>query len=108
MGAHEHYLDYTGSSIYANSQVEAVFAELRTHLFGNPHSANPSSSLASERVEEGRDIVVRGGGAGLRAGWLCALRALAAPAGQHDGPPLRRRGRSLTPPPAHAPPPQLK
>ncbi|KAI8474571.1 MAG: pyridoxal phosphate-dependent transferase [Monoraphidium minutum] len=59
MGPHEHYLDYTGSSVYANSQLEAVFAELRGHLFGNPHSANPSSSFAGERVEEARDIVLK-------------------------------------------------
>ena len=59
MRPHERYLDYTGSSVYANSQIDAVFAELKGHLFGNPHSANPSSSFASDRVEEARDIVLR-------------------------------------------------
>jgi len=59
MQPHEHYLDYTGSSVYANSQIDAVFQELRTHLFGNPHSANPSSSFASEKVEEARDMVLK-------------------------------------------------
>jgi molybdenum cofactor sulfurtransferase len=59
MEPHEHYLDYTGSSVYANSQLEAIFRELRGHLFGNPHSANPSSSFASERVEAARDLVLK-------------------------------------------------
>ncbi len=59
MGPHEHYLDYTGSSVYANSQLDAIFKELRTHLFGNPHSANPSSTYASEHVEEARDLVLK-------------------------------------------------
>ncbi|KAI8471501.1 MAG: pyridoxal phosphate-dependent transferase [Monoraphidium minutum] len=54
----EHYLDYTGSSVYANSQLRAVFRDLRGHLFGNPHSANPSSALAGERVEAARDAVL--------------------------------------------------
>lgn len=59
MEPHEHYLDYTGASVYANSQLDAVFKELRSSLFGNPHSANPSSSFASEKVEEARDIVLK-------------------------------------------------
>lgn len=59
MAPNEHYLDYTGSSVYANSQLEAVFAELRGHLFGNPHSANPSSSFASEKVEDARDLILK-------------------------------------------------
>ena len=55
----EHYLDYTGSSVYCQSQLEAVFQELRSHMYGNPHSANPSSSLTQEKVEEVRDMVLR-------------------------------------------------
>jgi molybdenum cofactor sulfurtransferase len=36
-----------------------VFKELRSHMYGNPHSANPSSTLTSEKVEEVRDMVLR-------------------------------------------------
>lgn len=50
MGPGEHYMDYTGSSLYTNSQLAAVFTELRQHVFGNPHSANPSSLLTEEKV----------------------------------------------------------
>ncbi|KXZ42547.1 hypothetical protein GPECTOR_136g630 [Gonium pectorale] len=59
MAPNEHYLDYTGSSVYCQSQLDAVFSELRQCMFGNPHSANPSSSFTSERVEEVRDMVLR-------------------------------------------------
>lgn len=54
-----HYLDYTGSSLYCNSQLEAAFQELKSHVFGNPHSANPSSELTTDKVEEVRDMVLR-------------------------------------------------
>lgn len=46
-----HYLDYTGAGLYLNSQVEAFSAELTTTLFGNPHSANPSSSRSDAAIE---------------------------------------------------------
>jgi molybdenum cofactor sulfurtransferase len=59
MGPDQHYMDYTGSSLYCNSQLEAAFQELRGAVFGNPHSANPSSELASERVEAVRDMILR-------------------------------------------------
>jgi len=53
-----HYLDYTGASIYTNSQIKAVFKDLERHLYGNPHSANPSSSLTGEEVDMARDMVL--------------------------------------------------
>lgn len=59
MRANEHYMDYTGSSVYCQSQLDAAFHELQTHMFGNPHSANPSSSLTQERIEEVRDMVLK-------------------------------------------------
>jgi hypothetical protein len=52
MKPNEHYMDYTGSSVYCQSQIEQVFEELRGHMFGNPHSANPSSSMTGDKVEE--------------------------------------------------------
>jgi selenocysteine lyase/cysteine desulfurase len=36
-----------------------VFEELRSHMFGNPHSANPSSSMTGDKVEEVRDLVLK-------------------------------------------------
>jgi molybdenum cofactor sulfurtransferase len=32
---------------------------MQTHVYGNPHSANPSSTLTGQRVEEARDLVLR-------------------------------------------------
>ena len=59
MQPNEHYMDYTGSSVYCQTQLDNVFAELKQCMFGNPHSANPSSTFTSERVEEVRDMVLR-------------------------------------------------
>jgi hypothetical protein len=52
MKPNEHYMDYTGSSVYCQSQIDQVFDELRSQMFGNPHSANPSSSMTGDKVEE--------------------------------------------------------
>eukprot|EP01023_Acetabularia_acetabulum_P039417 TRINITY_DN3793_c0_g1_i7.p1 TRINITY_DN3793_c0_g1~~TRINITY_DN3793_c0_g1_i7.p1 ORF type:complete len:652 (+),score=114.99 TRINITY_DN3793_c0_g1_i7:24-1958(+) len=59
MQPHEHYMDYTGASVYCNSQLKASLQELEANMFGNPHSANPSSKLTEEKVEEVRDMIVR-------------------------------------------------
>lgn len=59
MQPHEHYLDYTGSSLYCKSAVQAAFDELQSNVFGNPHSANPSSSRTEERIETVRELVLR-------------------------------------------------
>ena len=37
------YLDYTGGSLYGESQLHNHFELLRSGVFGNPHSANPAS-----------------------------------------------------------------
>ena len=52
------YLDYTGGSLYAQSQLEAHMALLRDGVFGNPHSNNPTSSAATRLVEEARAAVL--------------------------------------------------
>jgi molybdenum cofactor sulfurtransferase len=31
---------------------------MQEHVFGNPHSQNPSSSLTSQRIEEVRDMIL--------------------------------------------------
>src|SRR4051812_35471166 len=45
------YLDYTGGGLYAESQLSAHMALLKDHVFGNPHSSNPSSWAATQLVE---------------------------------------------------------
>jgi molybdenum cofactor sulfurtransferase len=53
------YLDYTAGNLYANSQVERHMALLRDHVFGNPHSTNPASSLTMEFIARARGAVLR-------------------------------------------------
>ncbi len=52
------YLDYTGGSLYAQSQIDAHMALLRDGVFGNPHSNNPTSSAATRLVKEARAAVL--------------------------------------------------
>ena len=37
------YLDYTGSGVYAESQIRKCADLLTSNLYGNAHSVNPSS-----------------------------------------------------------------
>jgi molybdenum cofactor sulfurtransferase len=53
------YLDYTGGSLYAESQLREHFELLRSGVFGNPHSANPTSAAMTEHVERTRRSVLR-------------------------------------------------
>lgn len=48
------YLDYTGGSLFAESQLQKHFALLRSGVFGNPHSASPASVGMTEHVERTR------------------------------------------------------
>jgi molybdenum cofactor sulfurtransferase len=48
------YLDYTGGSLYAESQLQKHFDLLRSGVLGNPHSASPSSVKMTEHVERTR------------------------------------------------------
>ena len=52
------YLDYTGGGLYAESQVAQHHQLLSTHVFGNPHSHNPSSLAMTELVERARRFVL--------------------------------------------------
>ncbi|MCA9794170.1 MAG: aminotransferase class V-fold PLP-dependent enzyme, partial [Candidatus Eremiobacteraeota bacterium] len=45
------YLDYTGSGLYAESQIRRHSQWLLENVLGNPHSENPTSSLSTEAVE---------------------------------------------------------
>lgn len=48
------YLDYTGAALYADSQITRHLDLLRGNVFGNPHSANPTSLAMTELVERTR------------------------------------------------------
>jgi selenocysteine lyase/cysteine desulfurase len=53
------YLDYTGGSLYAASQLEQHLRQLGDTVYGNPHSVNPTSSAATVLVEQARAAVLR-------------------------------------------------
>lgn len=53
------YLDFTGGGLYAQSQLRDHMALLSAHVFGNPHSRNPSSLAMTELVERARASVLR-------------------------------------------------
>jgi selenocysteine lyase/cysteine desulfurase len=53
------YADYTGSALYGASQIRAQQALLAGGIFGNPHSASPSSRASSETIERVRGLVLR-------------------------------------------------
>jgi molybdenum cofactor sulfurtransferase len=55
----ETYLDYTGGSLYAESQVEEHLEMLRDDVYGNPHSVNPTSAGSTALVERARAAVLR-------------------------------------------------
>ncbi len=52
------YLDYTGGSLYSESQVIEHLELLRTGVFGNPHSTSPASDAATRLVEGARRYVL--------------------------------------------------
>ncbi|HUI41391.1 MAG TPA: aminotransferase class V-fold PLP-dependent enzyme [Terriglobia bacterium] len=52
------YLDYTGAGLYASSQVLQHAGLLESHVFGNPHSRNPTSATITDRIEQGRRKVL--------------------------------------------------
>lgn len=56
---HQVYLDYTGGCLYAESQLEEHFELLRSGIFGNPHSANPTSAAMTDHVERTRRAVMK-------------------------------------------------
>jgi molybdenum cofactor sulfurtransferase len=52
------YLDYTGGSLYAECQVREHAELLSRHVFGNPHSRNPTSVAMSALVDRARPRVL--------------------------------------------------
>jgi selenocysteine lyase/cysteine desulfurase len=73
------YLDYTGGSLYAASQVDAHADLLRTAVLGNPHSDNPASLASSRLAEAAREAISEFLGA-PREEYLCVLTANASAA----------------------------
>lgn len=53
------YLDYTGSALYADSQLRAHHELLASSLFGNPHSDSAPSRFSTETMDRARDLVLR-------------------------------------------------
>ena len=53
------YLDYTGGSLYAQSQLDEHMALMQKTVYGNPHSVNPTSTASTVLVEEARAAVLR-------------------------------------------------
>jgi molybdenum cofactor sulfurtransferase len=51
------YLDYTGGSLYAESQLRDHLDLLRRHVFGNPHSSNPTSRAMTVLDDQARAAV---------------------------------------------------
>ena len=49
------YLDYTGAGLYARSQLDERLALLHGNIFGNPHSANPTSAACRHREGDAPD-----------------------------------------------------
>src|ERR1700719_321489 len=52
------YLDYTGGSLYAESQLQRHYELLRSGVLGNPHSASPASVAMTDHVERTRRLIL--------------------------------------------------
>jgi selenocysteine lyase/cysteine desulfurase len=53
------YLDYTGSALYAESQIRAHHELLAAGLFGNPHSEHRPSRASTNVIDAARATVLR-------------------------------------------------
>lgn len=52
------YLDYTGGSLYGESQLREHHALLRDGVLGNPHSTSPASDAATRLADRAREAVL--------------------------------------------------
>jgi len=52
------YLDYTGAGLYASGQVCKHLDLLKSHVFGNPHSQNPTSATITALLKQCRRKVL--------------------------------------------------
>ncbi|KAI6714503.1 hypothetical protein JHW43_003017 [Diplocarpon mali] len=53
------YLDHAGTTLYAKSLMHKFTSDMMANLYGNPHSASPSSQLSTSRVDDTRLKVLR-------------------------------------------------
>jgi molybdenum cofactor sulfurtransferase len=53
------YLDYTGAGLYAESQLRLHQQVLAEHVYGNPHSSNPTSLATTQLVESTRQSILQ-------------------------------------------------
>ncbi|KAK9132608.1 hypothetical protein Scep_012136 [Stephania cephalantha] len=52
------YLDHAGATLYSEQQMEAIFKDLSTNVYGNPHSQSDSSVATSETMKKARQLVL--------------------------------------------------
>lgn len=48
------YLDHAGTTLYSKALMDRFHSDMMGSLFGNPHSASPSSQLSTQLVEDTR------------------------------------------------------
>jgi selenocysteine lyase/cysteine desulfurase len=53
------YLDYTGAGLYADCQIRDHMELLRSNVFGNPHSLNPTSRAMTDMCDQARASVLK-------------------------------------------------
>ncbi|KAJ9562674.1 hypothetical protein OSB04_007834 [Centaurea solstitialis] len=53
------YLDHAGATLYSELQLEAIFKDLTTNVYGNPHSQSSSSLATSDIIEDARHQVLK-------------------------------------------------
>ena len=52
------YLDHAGTTLYSSVQLQSYLSDLTSHLYGNPHSQNPSSKHSTDVIEQTREKVL--------------------------------------------------
>ncbi|RYQ85529.1 hypothetical protein Ahy_B10g105095 isoform C [Arachis hypogaea] len=52
------YLDHAGATLYSELQMESIFGDLTSKVYGNPHSQSDSSSATLEIVKDARQQVI--------------------------------------------------
>nr|POE63563.1 molybdenum cofactor sulfurase [Quercus suber] len=53
------YLDHAGTTLYSTSLMDRFYADMTRNLYGNPHSASPSSQRATMEIEDVRLQLLR-------------------------------------------------
>ena len=53
------YLDHAGTTLYPKSLMDAFSKDMMSNVFGNPHSASPSSQVSTRRIEDIRLRVLK-------------------------------------------------